>query len=39
MNSQHADLMKQINETGDWNGDIESKFKAALEDFRKNHAY
>ena len=39
MNSQHADLMKQINETGDWNGEIESKFKAALADFKKNHAY
>ncbi|MDX1444494.1 MAG: F0F1 ATP synthase subunit alpha, partial [Gammaproteobacteria bacterium] len=39
MNSQHADLMKEVNESGDWNKDIEAKFKAALEDFKANHAY
>jgi F-type H+-transporting ATPase subunit alpha len=39
MNSQHADLMREVNDSGDWNKDIEAKFKAALEDFKKNHAY
>jgi len=33
MNSEQADLMAQINETGDFNDDIEGQFKAALEKF------
>ncbi len=39
MRSSHADLMKQIDESGDWNEDLENSFKAAFEDFKKNHAY
>ena len=34
MNSEHADLMNQINESGDWNDDIEAQFKAALDKFK-----
>jgi F-type H+-transporting ATPase subunit alpha len=33
MNSEHADLMKQIAETGAWNDDIAGTFKDALEKF------
>jgi len=33
MNSEHADLMKGINETGDYNDDIEAEFKSALDKF------
>ncbi|HEX7047292.1 MAG TPA: F0F1 ATP synthase subunit alpha [Gammaproteobacteria bacterium] len=39
MNSSHIELMKTVNETGNWNDEIESKFKAALGDFKANHAY
>ncbi|ASJ98498.1 F0F1 ATP synthase subunit alpha [Shewanella marisflavi] len=33
MNSEHADLMKTINETGDYNADIEGGLKAGLDKF------
>jgi F-type H+/Na+-transporting ATPase subunit alpha len=33
MKAEHGDLMKQVNETGDWNSDIEAGFKAALDKF------
>ena len=33
MHAEHSDLMKQVNEKGDWNGDIEASFKAALDKF------
>ncbi|MDC1436519.1 F0F1 ATP synthase subunit alpha [Gammaproteobacteria bacterium] len=33
MNSENADLMNGINETGDYSDDIEAKFKAALDKF------
>ena len=33
MKSEHSDLMKQVNETGAWDGDIEAGFKAALDKF------
>ncbi len=33
MNSDNADLMQSINETGDYSDDIEAKFKAALDKF------
>ncbi|MBY5994234.1 F0F1 ATP synthase subunit alpha [Ferrimonas balearica] len=33
MNSEHAELMKLINETGDYNGDIEGQMQAALDKF------
>jgi len=31
MNSEHADLMSSINESGDYNDDIEATFKSALD--------
>ncbi len=31
--SDHSDLIDQVNKTGDWNGDIEASFKAALDKF------
>jgi len=33
MNSEHADLMSQVNETGNYNGDIAASFKAACDQF------
>ncbi|GAA4895790.1 F0F1 ATP synthase subunit alpha [Ferrimonas pelagia] len=33
MSSEQAELMKQINETGDYNSDIEGQLKAALDQF------
>ncbi|MEE8118975.1 MAG: hypothetical protein V3T39_05385 [Gammaproteobacteria bacterium] len=39
MNSSHADLMQKVNDTGDWNDELENEFKSAFEDFKKNHAY
>ncbi len=33
MKAEHGDLMNQVNEKGDWNGDIEAGFKAALNKF------
>ena len=31
--AEHGDLMDKINETGDWNDDLEAGFKAALDKF------
>jgi F-type H+-transporting ATPase subunit alpha len=39
MNSEHADLMGKVNETGDWNDEIEGQFKAALEKFTATQSY
>jgi F-type H+-transporting ATPase subunit alpha len=39
MNSQHADLMKKVNDSGDYNGEIESGFKAALEKFKSTQTW
>ncbi|MEX1033088.1 MAG: F0F1 ATP synthase subunit alpha [Cellvibrionaceae bacterium] len=33
MNSEHADLMKKVNETGEYSDDVIGSFKAALEKF------
>ncbi len=33
MKSEHADLIKQVNETGDYNNDIAASFKAAIDKF------
>jgi len=33
MNSEYGDLMGNINETGDWNEDIEKSFKEAMDKF------
>ena len=34
MNSEHADLLAQVNESGDWNDEIEGAYKAAIEKFK-----
>jgi F-type H+-transporting ATPase subunit alpha len=39
MNSSHADLMKKINDTGDFGDDIKSGLKAALESFSERHSW
>ncbi|MER3547106.1 MAG: hypothetical protein C4338_05680 [Rhodanobacteraceae bacterium] len=39
MESNYGDLMKRIVETGDWNDEIEGKFKSALDDFKKTGSW
>ncbi|MEZ5489961.1 MAG: F0F1 ATP synthase subunit alpha [Gammaproteobacteria bacterium] len=39
MNGEHAALLKQVNETGDWNGDIEGQYKAAIEKFKSSNSW
>ena len=37
--SNYADLMKNIVDTGDWNSDIEGKFKQGLDEFKKTGSW
>ena len=37
--SNHADLMKNIVDTGDWNKDIEGAFKSGLDEFKKTGSW
>jgi len=39
MRNSQAELLKKINETGDYNDEIADKFKAALQDFKANHTW
>ena len=39
MNSEKTDLMKQINDTGDYNDDIDATLKSSVEEFKKNHTW
>jgi len=39
LNSANADLAAQINEKGDWNGDIIAAVKACVESFKANGVY
>jgi F-type H+-transporting ATPase subunit alpha len=39
MNTDHSDLMTQVNEGGAWNDDIEAGFKAALDKFVETQSY
>ena len=39
MNSEHADLLKQVNESGDWNDEIEGQYKAAIEKFKSTQTW
>lgn len=39
MNSEHVELMAKINETGDFDDDIEAQFKAALENFKATQSW
>lgn len=39
MNSEHADLIADINKTGNFNGEIEATFKAAIEKFKATQTW
>ena len=39
MHSDRADLMKQIEESGDYNDEIEASLKESIENFKKNHTW
>ena len=39
MNSKHSDLMKKINESGDYDDEIEKTFASAIEDFKANQTW
>jgi len=39
MNSENADLMKKVNDTGDFNKEIEAGFKAALDKFKSTQTW
>jgi len=39
MAAEHADLMQSINDSGDWNEDIEAGFKAAMKAFQSNYSF
>ncbi len=39
MNSEHADLLNKINETGDYDDETEAQFKSALEKFKSTQTW
>ena len=39
MKSNHADLISQINESGDYNDDVSAAMKSALENFKTKGVY
>ena len=39
MHSDKSDLMQKINETGEYNDEIDAAIKAAIEDFKANHSW
>jgi len=39
MKSNHADLIDQINESGDYNDEIAAGMKSALDNFKANGVY
>ena len=39
MNSEESALIATINEKGDWNDDLEYKFKAALDKFKSTQTW
>jgi F-type H+/Na+-transporting ATPase subunit alpha len=39
MNSSKSDLMKQINDSGEYNNDIDAALKNSIEEFKKNHTW
>ncbi|SIO16008.1 ATP synthase F1 subcomplex alpha subunit [Sulfurivirga caldicuralii] len=39
LNSNNADLMAKLNETGDWNDEIEAELRKAIEEFKANGVY
>ena len=39
MGSAHSDFMKSINDNPEFNDEVESKLKAALDDFKANNTW
>jgi len=39
MNSEHSELMNKTAETGAWNSDVETSFKAAIDKFVETQTY
>ena len=39
MNSEHGELLKKINDTGEYDDDIEAQFKSALEKFKSTQTW
>ena len=39
MNSEHADLLNTVNESGAWNDEIEAQYKAAIEKFKATQSW
>ncbi len=39
MSSEYADTMKSIEQSGDWNDELEAKFKEAVEKFKATQTY
>ena len=39
MNVSQSALIAKINESGDWNDEVEAELKAAIEDFKANNSY
>jgi F-type H+-transporting ATPase subunit alpha len=39
MRTNYADLMDKINETGEWNDEIEAELKKAVEEFATTGSY
>jgi len=37
--SEHADLMQKINDSGDWNDDLQAQFKALVEKFKSTQTW
>ena len=38
-NAEYADVMKQINDTGNWNDELEGKFKELVEKFKATQTW
>ncbi|MEQ8953978.1 MAG: F0F1 ATP synthase subunit alpha, partial [Gammaproteobacteria bacterium] len=39
MHSEHSDLLKKVNDTGDWSDEIEGQYKAAIEKFKATQSW
>jgi F-type H+-transporting ATPase subunit alpha len=39
MKANHAEILKKVNESGDYTDEVAKAFKAALEDFKANHTW
>ncbi|MGI9250028.1 MAG: F0F1 ATP synthase subunit alpha [Pseudohongiellaceae bacterium] len=39
MNSEHGELLTKVNETGDWNDEVEGQYKEAIEKFKSTSTW